>query len=64
MMEEPIQRAQWARMFQLTKVSHWLKAQWASISHIAQWAQTECFPRVILISQWLMARWAGRLYKA
>ena len=39
-----------------------LKAQWASISHVAQWAQTECFPRVIPISRWLMARWARGLY--
>ena len=31
----------------------------ASISHVAQWAQTECFPRVIQISRWLMAQWAG-----
>ena len=45
MMEEPIPRAQWAQMSQLTKTS-----QWASLSHIAQWAQTECFPRVIPIS--------------
>ena len=36
---------------QLTKVSQWLKAQWASISHVAQWAQRECFPRVIPISR-------------
>ena len=47
---------------QLTKASQWLKAQWASLSHIAQWAQTECFPRVIPISRWLLARWARRLY--
>ena len=26
--------------------------QWASMSHISQWAQTECFPRVIPISRW------------
>ena len=61
-MEEPIPLAQWARMSPLTKFSQWLKAQWASISHVAQWAQTECFPRVIPISLWLMARWARRLY--
>ena len=29
--------------------------KWASISHEAQWARTECFPRVIPISQWLIA---------
>ena len=27
----------------MTKFSQWLKARWASISHVAQWAQTECF---------------------
>ena len=37
-------------------------AQWASISHEAQWVREECFPRVISISQWLMAQWARRLY--
>ena len=56
---EPIPRAQWAQTSQLTKFSQWLKARWASISHTAQWAQTECFPRVIQISRWLMAQWAG-----
>ena len=34
----------------------------AGLSHVAQWVQTECFPRVILIDQWLMAQWASRLY--
>ena len=36
-------------------------AQWAGLSHTAQWDQTECFPRVILIGQWLMAQWASHL---
>ena len=38
-------------------------AQWAGLSHTAQWDQTECFPRVILIGQWLRAQWASRLYR-
>ena len=42
-MMEPIPRAQWAQTSQLT-------SRWAIISHIAQWAQTECFPRVIQIN--------------
>ena len=33
--------------------------QWASMSHVAQWARTECFPRVIPISRWLKAQWAS-----
>ena len=37
------------------------EGRWANISHAAQWAQTECFPRVILIGQWLMVQWASRL---
>ena len=32
--------------------------RWASMSHVAQWAQTECFPRVIQISRWMKAQWA------
>ena len=55
MIEELIPQAQWAQMSQFTKVSQWLKAQWASMSHVAQWAQTECFPHVIPISRWLKA---------
>ena len=58
-MMKPIPRAQCAQTSQLTKFSQWLKARWASISHIAQWAQTECFPRVIQINRWMKAQWAS-----
>ena len=44
------------------QISRRLMAQWAGLSHSAQWDQTECFPHVILIGQWLMAQWASRLY--
>ena len=54
--------AQWAQTSQLTKFSQGLKARWASMSHVAQWVRTECFPRVIPISQWLLAQWASHLY--
>ena len=63
-MKEPIPRAQWAQTSQLTKFSQWLKARWASISHVARWAQTECFPRVIQISRWLKAQWANISHEA
>ena len=43
-------------------ISHRLMAQWPGLSHVAQWVQMKCFPRVILINQWLMAQWVGRLY--
>ena len=49
---------------QLTKFSQWLKARWASISHIAQWAQTECLPRVIQINRWMKAQWASISHEA
>ena len=62
-MMEPIPRAQWAQTSQLTKFSQWLKARWASISHIAQWAQTECFPRVIQINRWMKAQWASKSHE-
>ena len=58
---ELIPLAQWAQMSQLTKFSQW---RWASISHVAQWAQTECFPRVNQISRWLMAQWANMSHVA
>ena len=49
---------------QLTEFSQWLKVRWASLSHAAQWAQTECFHRVIQISRRLMAQWAGLSHTA
>ena len=58
-MMAPIPRAQWAQTSLLTKFSQWLKARWASISHIAQWAQTESFPHVIQINRWMKAQWAS-----
>ena len=63
-MREPIPRAQWAQTSHLTKFSQWLKSRWASISHVARWAQMECFPRVIQISRWLKAQWASISHEA
>ena len=39
-------------------------AQWASIAHAAQWAQTGCSQRVIQISRRQMAQWAGLSHPA
>ena len=58
-MRKPIPQAQWAQTSHLNKFSQWLKARWVSISHIAQWAQTECFPRAIQINRWMKAQWAS-----
>ena len=55
---EPIPQAQWAQTPHLGKLSQWLKARWASMSHTAQLAQTECFPRVIQINRRMKAQWA------